>query len=137
MTAAADLAAVLFANEAFYRAFADRDIDAMDALWAQAEPVICIHPGWPPLTGRGAVMASWTRILANPGAPRVECVAPRAFLAGDQAVLICHEAVAGQALVATNLFRREGGTWRLFHRQAGPAPGLPSRDPQATPPRPH
>ena len=42
-------AAVLFANEAFYRAFADRDMDAMAALWAADGPVACIHPGWPAL----------------------------------------------------------------------------------------
>jgi hypothetical protein len=82
-------------------------------------------------------MASWTRILANPQAPRVACVAPQAFVAGDQALVVCHEAVAGQALVATNLFRRESGAWRLFHHQAGPAPGLPAPDASAPPPRPH
>jgi hypothetical protein len=69
MNAIADREQVLFANEAFYRAFADRDIDALDALWARGEPVLCIHPGWPPILGRASVMASWTRILANPQAP--------------------------------------------------------------------
>ncbi|MFO0292022.1 MAG: nuclear transport factor 2 family protein [Rhodospirillales bacterium] len=137
MNAIADREQVLFANEAFYRAFADRDIDALDALWARGEPVLCIHPGWPPILGRASVMASWTRILANPQAPRVACVAPQAFVAGDQALVVCHEAVAGQALVATNLFRRESGAWRLFHHQAGPAPGLPAPDASAPPPRPH
>ena len=137
MNAIADRAQVRFANEAFYRAFADRDIDALDALWARGEPVLCIHPGWPPILGRASVMASWTRILANPQAPRVACVAPQAFVAGDQALVVCHEAVAGQALVATNLFRRESGAWRLFHHQAGPAPGLPAPDASAPPPRPH
>ena len=42
----ADDEAVLFANEAFYRAFADRDVEAMDEVWAQGVPVACIHPGW-------------------------------------------------------------------------------------------
>ena len=137
MNAIADREQVLFANEAFYRAFADRDIDALDALWARGEPVLCIHPGCPPILGRASMMASWTRILANPQAPRVACVAPQAFVAGDQALVVCHEAVAGQALVATNLFRRESGAWRLFHHQAGPAPGLPAPDASAPPPRPH
>ncbi|MFN7194869.1 MAG: nuclear transport factor 2 family protein [bacterium] len=137
MNAIADREQVLFANEAFYRAYGDRDIAALDALWARGEPVLCIHPGWPPILGRAAVMASWTRILANPQAPRVACVAPQAFVAGDQALVVCHEAVAGQALVATNLFRRESGAWRLFHHQAGPAPGLPAPDASAPPPRPH
>ena len=36
---------MLFANEAFYRAFADRDMAAMDGVWAVHAPVACIHPG--------------------------------------------------------------------------------------------
>ena len=38
--------AVLFTNEAFYRAFADRDLAAMDGLWSRHGSVTCIHPGW-------------------------------------------------------------------------------------------
>ena len=38
-------AAVLFANDAFYLAFANRDYDAMDVIWARDAPVTCIHPG--------------------------------------------------------------------------------------------
>jgi len=76
MTGTADQAAVLFANEAFYRAFADRDVAAMTALWAESAPVLCIHPGWPPVHGSDAVLASWTRILRHPQAPDIACVAP-------------------------------------------------------------
>ncbi|MFM8681542.1 MAG: nuclear transport factor 2 family protein [Alphaproteobacteria bacterium] len=137
MTAIADREAVLFANEAFYRAFCDRDIEAMDRAWGRVEPVLCIHPGWPPLNGRDAVMASWTRILVNPQAPRIACVAPRAFVWGDTAMVVCHEDIQGQALVATNLFRREKDGWKLVHHQASPAPGLPEPDPDAPPQRPN
>ena len=44
-----ELDAVLFANEAFYRAFADREMPAMVDLWATEAPVSCIHPGHEPL----------------------------------------------------------------------------------------
>ncbi len=57
--------AVLFANEAFYRAFADRDIAAMEEIWASEAPVACIHPGWSPVIGRERVLASWRAILAT------------------------------------------------------------------------
>ncbi len=113
MSEVRDHAAVLFANEAFYRAFADRDLAAMDALWAGEGPVACIHPGWTALTTRVEVMASWTRILANPGAPQVACAAPRALLLGDVALVICHEAIQNAHLVATNVFRRAAdGAWK-------------------------
>ena len=51
--------AILFANDAYYAAFADGDPAAMDALWARRAPVSCIHPGQTALTDRAAIMASW------------------------------------------------------------------------------
>jgi hypothetical protein len=61
-----DQISVLFANEAFYAAFAARDIEAMDELWSRRPNVTCIHPGWSPLIGRDSVMQSWRAILSNP-----------------------------------------------------------------------
>ena len=68
-----DEAEVLFANDAFYNAFISQDIVALEALWASNSPVVCIHPGWPPLYGREAVMRSWTDILSSPNSPKIVC----------------------------------------------------------------
>src|SRR5438309_276363 len=43
---------VLAANEAFYRAFNQKDSAAMSALWSESMDVACVHPGWNVLTGR-------------------------------------------------------------------------------------
>ena len=56
----------LAANRAFYHAFSSRDLGAMEMLWACGVPVLCIHPGWPPLVDRGAVLSSWRDIMKNP-----------------------------------------------------------------------
>ncbi len=125
--------AVLFANEEFYRAFAARDLAAMDALWAQQTPVACIHPGWGALVGRDAVMASWQRIMASGGAPGIACQEPHAFVAGDLGWVICFEKVTDGYLIATNLFVREARAWRMVHHQAGPTAERP-RDTSAPAP---
>lgn len=117
--------AVLFANEAFYRAFAARDLAAMDDVWAKHCPVACIHPGWAPLFGRAAVMESWQNILGNPSSPTVTCHAARAFLYGDTAFITCFEALGGGFLIATNLFVRQGALWKMIHHQAGPTTARP------------
>lgn len=137
MTAIADREAVLFANEAFYRAFADRDIEAMERLWGKVEPIACIHPGWPALVGRAEVLGSWTRILVNPEAPAIDCLRPQAFVFGETAMVICYEMIQKQALVATNLFRREKDGWKLVHHQASPAPSIPAADDDEPPRRPN
>ncbi len=129
MSDAADTASVLFANEAFYVAFESADADAMDRVWARREGVSCLHPGWPPLIGRDAVMQSWRGILANPAQPRVRAHGAEAELHGDAAVVICFETVGGFTLVASNIFVREAGAWRLVHHQSGetqaPPDGVP------------
>jgi len=138
--------AVLAANAAFYAALAAGDYAAMDRLWADAAPVACIHPGWPILVGREAVMDSWRRILATP--PGIACAdaACHAIPGPDPgtgtAYVTCMERIGPALLAATNLFVREQGQWRIAHHQAGhvleteaaPAP-LPGSDPGLAPPR--
>jgi ketosteroid isomerase-like protein len=114
-----DSDAILAANLEFYRAFATRDFAAMEALWAKAAPVACVHPGWPALADRQAVMESWRGILSNPEAPRIVCYDEQVFLYGDTALVICEEEVGGGTLIASNLFVREEGAWRIAHHQAG------------------
>ena len=110
--------AVLAANLEFYRAFGTRDLAAMDALWAKAAPVACIHPGWPALTDRDTVMESWHGILFNPDSPKIVCYDERVFLYGETALVICEEELEGGTLVASNWFVREDGEWRIAHHQA-------------------
>jgi ketosteroid isomerase-like protein len=114
-----DSDAVLAANLEFYRAFGARDIAAMEALWAHEAPVACIHPGWPALSDRDAVIESWRSILANPAAPRIACFDERVLLFGDTALVICEEELDGGTLIASNLFVREDGAWHIVHHQAG------------------
>lgn len=115
-----DADAVLFANEAFYRAFTDRDIRGMDGVWSQTVAITCLHPGWAPLFGRDEVMASWAAILSAPGAPQVRIHAAHASLYGALASVICFENLGSALLVATNLFVREGSLWKMVHHQSGP-----------------
>jgi ketosteroid isomerase-like protein len=114
-----DSDAVLAANLQFYHAFTTHDIDAMDRLWAHHAPVVCVHPGWPPLAERAAVMESWRGILSSPDAPRIACYDERVFVYGDTALVVCEEELEGGTLIASNWFVREGGGWRIVHHQAG------------------
>ncbi len=125
--------AVLFANEAFYLAFRTRDVAAMEDVWASRVPVTCIHPGWPPLYGRAEVLESWRGILGAQGSPEIICHAPRAHVYGDVATVICYERVPDSYLIATNVFTREGGLWKLVHHQAGPTSGAPEASQEVEP----
>ena len=111
---------ILAANQAFYDAFTRSDLETIEALWASLTPVACIHPGWDALHGREDVLESFRAILGSGGAPHVTCVDPAATRIGDAAFVVCHEAIDDTHLVATNVFVREDGQWKLVHHQAGP-----------------
>ena len=112
--------ALLRTNAAFYRAFAERDIEAMDELWAHQTPVACIHPGWPALHGREDVLASWRSILLGGEAPDIRCEQVELWLQGEVGMVTCVERIDEDALVATNLFVLERGLWQIVHHHAGP-----------------
>lgn len=109
-------------NEAFYRAFRERDIDAMDSIWAHTVPVACMHPGMDVVRGRQEVLSSWKGILSHQDAPRLQCARVSVHILGLTAYVTCLEGVAGDrpALIATNVFHREDDVWRMVHHQAAP-----------------
>ena len=120
-----DQNAVLFANAAFYAAFAGRDVEAMEKVWAKDKTISCTHPGWQPLIGRAEVMASWRSILTGGAPPQISSRAERAVIHGDFAIVTCLEQMgddknAPEFLTATNIFTRAGSLWVMVHHQAGP-----------------
>ena len=124
--------AVLFANEAFYRAFASADLAAMDDLWSRESQVTCIHPGWHPLTNREHIMQVWQGVFTQGNQAPVACRAPEVYVMGEAAFVICYEQLPDAMLVATNIFRLENNLWRLVHHQSGPTPIQPEQLPHET-----
>jgi hypothetical protein len=51
---------VLATNEAFYRAFEKKDIEAMSAVWSQGTGSRCIHPGRDAIRGWKDIRSSWS-----------------------------------------------------------------------------
>lgn len=126
-----DKDAVLAANAAYYRAFRTADFPAMSDIWAD-DDVSCIHPGWPALIGRRAVLESYCAILANPHQERIAHQNEVVLTFGGEARVLCVEVVAGVRLAATNCFRRVNDVWRMIHHQAT-AIGPLGEEPAETP----
>jgi ketosteroid isomerase-like protein len=130
--------AVLALNRSFYRAFNDRDYDAMAAIWAPTGTIVCLHPGQAPLTERADILASWQAILKHPQAPRVRCVDEWVIGRPGMAIVICREVLPDGQLMATNSFIRTSEGWRMISHHAGPVPSIERPQPattQAGPPR--
>ncbi|MQY05938.1 nuclear transport factor 2 family protein [Actinomadura macrotermitis] len=123
------------AHAAFYAAFEAGDLDRMADLWADgpfAAGVSCVHPGWPMLRGRDEVLRSWALIMANTTYIQFVLTDVEADVYGDHAVVTCKENVltadeeseegflAGGSIVATKVFVRDGGEWRLLLHHGSP-----------------
>jgi len=122
---AADRAAVLEANRAFYDAFEARDLDAMSDLWAHDDRVVCVHPGWTTLRGWAAVASSWAALFGGPQRLQFIVTDDHVVLAGDVAWVTCDEnllAGEGSATIASlNLFARDAaGGWKMLGHHGAP-----------------
>ena len=121
-----DEVAVISANQSFYRAFAERDLASMEKLWATEKPIAVIHPGWHGLDGRDAVINSWERILTNPTSPDIKVTQAKAYVFDKAAYVVCYEILETGVLIATNIFVKQDGDWKMVHHHASTTAGLPA-----------
>lgn len=137
--------AVREANQLFYRAFESLDLARMDDAWWHDGQVSCIHPGWPLAFGWQEVRGTWRTIFANTSAIRFSVADERVDVRDELAWLLCTERIGSSAtggpseaaVLATNVFRREAGVWRLVHHH-GSGIAVPARAPsvdRSPPPR--
>ena len=50
-------------EQAFYAAISCGDLDALMALWAKQDDIVCIHPGAARLVGAPAIRASFAELF--------------------------------------------------------------------------
>jgi ketosteroid isomerase-like protein len=114
---------------AFYDAIRRADVEALMALWADEEDIVCIHPGAPRLVGHAAIRASWEAIFERGGVrihPRQHQIAQNVMTSihnvieeierGDEQHQDLH-------IVATNIYLKTPQGWRITVHHASVAPG--------------
>ena len=126
---------VNLANQLFYKAFERLDIKEMESIWARRSYIECVHPGWRPLRGPEAVMASWRRIFENTKEIRFMLTEVAIRIRGSFAWVTLYENITSaveeetvSAVVATtNIFEASPEGWRLVHHHASPVPQHPAQ----------
>src|SRR5258706_11761375 len=105
------------ANERFYQALNDSNLERMEEIWSHTMAARCIHPGWDILIGWTAIRESWQSIFSAGGDLSVEAADVEVNVVGEVAWVQCLEQIrntgeAGDQLTvprATNLFVRDDG----------------------------
>jgi ketosteroid isomerase-like protein len=116
------------AENAFYEALERCDLEAMMAVWAEDEDIVCVHPTGARLNGQDQVRESWAQIFS--GGPRAHVhISQQVAISGMMlAVHSVHEnfSVQGETrlpIIATNVYLRTAAGWRMIVHHASPAPG--------------
>ena len=109
---------IVEANNAFYRAFNERDIGAMSLAWSSDPFTTCIHPHSNVLKKREEVFESWRAILENPSQIKIISAIEHIHQYENMAVTVGRELAAGVPIAVTNSFIREDGQWKMLHHHA-------------------
>lgn len=126
---------------AFYDAFEKADLEAMMAVWADDEEIICIHPAGAKLIGHEAVRDSWKEIFR--GGPRLSFqITHQHYTRGSMlSIHTVHENIVSpgeprrNVIVATNAYLLTPRGWRMLLHHASPSNELPPPAPAVTPSR--
>jgi len=119
---------VLAANQAFYRAFEKKDIEAMSVIWSQGTGSLCIHPGRNVLRGWREIELSWLQIFRNTKYIEIETEIIAVEIRDNVAYVILIEKllqiVGGRSVqaqsMATNIYERMASKWYLVHHHGSP-----------------
>lgn len=119
------------AESAFYEAFESADLDAMMAVWASDDEIVCVHPQGPRLQGYAAVRESWRQLFEAGAKLRFRIADVREFQGAVFSVHVVHEHVTSPdrtefspPVIATNVFTLTDEGWRmvLHHASVSPEP---------------
>ena len=115
---------------AFYDAMNRADVEALMALWAEDDEIVCVHPGGPRLIGHAAIRASWSAILEHGGLHILpsQLHETHNLMSSVHTVIEGTTAASGEPahLVATNVYAKTPRGWRIVLHHvsvaAGPVP---------------
>ena len=103
----------------FYEAFSTQDIQTMRNVWSKEHDCQCIHPGMGAIDGRASILQSW-EVLFQGESFDIEPTGTSMDICGSTAICRCVEKVGASKLEALNIYKREGGTWKMTLHMASP-----------------
>jgi ketosteroid isomerase-like protein len=112
---------------AFYDALNRADLEALMALWADDDEIVCVHPGGPRLIGHAAIRNSWSAILEHGGLHILpsQLHETHTLMSSVHTVVEGSTAATGEPahLIATNVYAKTPRGWRIVLHHVSIAPG--------------
>ena len=121
------------AEDAFYDALDEGDLDRLLAVWADSEDICCLLPMYPMIRGRRGVTELFTRLFSRGRSVSLTVTHLHWIEAGDLAIHQVEESIGNAPADAPpqppfygiNIYRRDATGWRLLIHQNAPTPPPP------------
>ena len=119
------------AEDAYYDAIEERDLEALMAVWEESNEVHCLLPMMAAQSGKDAIRRLWQPLMQGEVALDIQTKHLAWIETSDLAIHLIEELVqnpgqnAPHPVYATNIFRRTGEDWRLLMHQNSPTPPPP------------
>jgi len=124
----------------FYEALESANLEAMMEVWAEDEEIVCVHPGWPRLTGYEQIRENWAQIFRSGERLKVHlsaqvCVQGMMLSVHSlhENILVAGEPKARPPVVTTNVYLRTASGWRMVVHHGSIAPPVARAEPEALP----
>jgi len=128
------------AEDAYYDAIEDSDLNAMLEVWEASEDIVCLLPMQPQVQGQGKIREAWGPLLQSGVKVDIEVLHIHWIEAGDLAIHYLREKVnipdqpqQQPPIYATNIYRKDGSGWHMILHQNSPAPPPPGLMPGMPP----
>ncbi len=120
------------AEDAFYDAIEEKNLQAMLAVWDDSEETTCLLPMQPLAQGSEQLHHAWEPLLEGDFSLDIAVTHVRWLELGDIAIHYIQETakIAGQTQItppvyATNIYRKQHDGWSMILHQNSPAPPPP------------
>ena len=114
-------------EQQFYDALRQGDLDALMALWADDDEIICVHPGGARLVGPAAIRAGFEAMFVHGGLDvqpgnvrRVHAHASAVHSVVEHVRLLMPDGPRSGFVVATNVYLKTLAGWRMVAHHASP-----------------
>lgn len=119
------------AEDAYYDAIDELDIEALMAAWEESEEVLCLLPMMPAQRGKGPIREAWSSLLEPDHRLDIEVVHLSWIETPELAIHLVEERVKApqqpeaQSVYASNIYRKGADGWKLLMHQNSPTPPPP------------
>ena len=121
------------AEDAFYDALDEADLNMMLSVWAEADDICCLLPMHPMTRGRQGVTDQFTHLFSQGHGVSLAITHLDWIETGDIAIHLVEETLLGlppdappqPPFYGTNIYRKDAAGWRLIVHQNAPTPPPP------------